>query len=385
MNPLLRQFRDFFVSLKLTVVLLSLSILLIFFATLDQVHLGVWAVQEKYFRTFFVLTKIPGTQFPIPVFPGGYFIGGLLLINLIAAHVYRFKLTWKKSGIFLTHLGLILLLVGELLTGLFSRESQMRLDEGQTKNYSESSLKNELAIIDTTDANFDEVVAIPEARLASAEPLQHPKLPFTVRTVGYLPNAVVMMRSQAPNLPASPATQGLGPQLAVQPLPVTYKPDETNSPAAVMELAGPEGSMGTWLVSALLTGVQSFDYRGRTWQIALRAKRTYYPFTVSLLKFTHDKYPGTEIPKDFASQVRVSSPETKESRDVRIFMNNPLRYAGMTFYQAGFDNSDRTTILQVVRNPGWLLPYVSCIMMAAGLIVQFGIHLVGFARKRASI
>src|SRR5258708_16292317 len=114
MNPLLRQFRDFFVSLKLTVVLLSLSILLIFFATLDQVHLGVWAVQEKYFRTFFVLTKIPGTQFPIPVFPGGYFIGGFPPINLIRTHVYRFQLTSEKSRIFLSHLRLILLALGPL-------------------------------------------------------------------------------------------------------------------------------------------------------------------------------------------------------------------------------------------------------------------------------
>ena len=54
----------------------------------------------------------------VPVFPGGYTIGGLLLLNLVAAHVYRFKFEWKKSGILLTHLGLIVLLVGELLTGL---------------------------------------------------------------------------------------------------------------------------------------------------------------------------------------------------------------------------------------------------------------------------
>ena len=38
-------------------------------------------------------------------------------------------------------------------------------------------------------------------------------------------------------------------------------------------------------------------------------------------------------------------------------MNNPLRHGGYTFYQSGFKNDDRTTILQVVRNPGWQLPY----------------------------
>jgi len=95
MTPLVRQFRDFFVSLKLTVVLLVLSLVLIFWATLAQVQLGVWGVQEKFFHAFFVLELIPGTSIPVPVFPGGYFLGGLLLINLVAAHIYRFRLEWN--------------------------------------------------------------------------------------------------------------------------------------------------------------------------------------------------------------------------------------------------------------------------------------------------
>ena len=96
MHELLQPFVRFFVSLRLTVVLLVLSILLVFLATLDQVHLGVWGIQHKWFFTFIVVQPVNG--FPVPVFPGGYFIGGMLLINLIAAHVYRFKFTWKKSG-----------------------------------------------------------------------------------------------------------------------------------------------------------------------------------------------------------------------------------------------------------------------------------------------
>ena len=72
-------FIKFFVSLRLTVVLLALSIVLVFWATLAQVQLGIWGVQEQFFRTFFVLLKIPGTEIPVPVFPGGYFLGGLLL------------------------------------------------------------------------------------------------------------------------------------------------------------------------------------------------------------------------------------------------------------------------------------------------------------------
>jgi hypothetical protein len=63
-------------------------------------------------------------------------------------------------------------------------------------------------------------------------------------------------------------------------------------------------------------------------------------------------------------------------------MNSPLRYTGETLYQAGYFKDDSGTILQVVRNPGWTMPYISCTMVALGMLVHFGMHLVGFLRKR---
>ena len=392
MHPVVKQFRDFFVSLKLTVVLLTLSIVLIFWATLAQVQLGIWGVQEKFFHAFFVLGKIPGTDLPVPVFPGGYFLGSLLLINLIAAHIYRFRLDWKKSGIQLTHLGLILLLLGELLTSLLQVESNMRIEEGATQHYSESYRINELAILDTTNPGFNEVVAIPEAVLSDGAAIQHPKLPFQIRIRDYYPNAALQMRDQpalsraegVPGAAPAVATAGLGPRIAVTPLRLTSKQDERNAPAAHLEFVGPEGSLGTWLVSPQLGLPQRFDYAGRTWEIALRFKRYYHPFKITLLDFAHDVYPGTEIPKNFSSRIRLQTDDTRQDREVLIYMNNPLRHAGLTFYQASFEPGDKVSILQVVRNPGWVLPYVSCIMMGLGLLLQFGIHLTGFIRKRSA-
>jgi hypothetical protein len=383
MSDLSQSFVKFFTSLRLTVVLLALSIILIFVATLDQVNLGIWAVQEKYFRTFFVLWDIKG--FPVPVFPGGYSIGGLLLINLVASHVYRFKFAWKKSGIQLTHAGLIILLVGELLTGLWQEEYQLRLDEGQTRNYSESYLFNELAIIDATDPDWDQVVAIPEKLLQrDRDPIQHERLPFRIATRAYYPNAALQLREELGDQSApAPATRDIGARLAITPLPMTYKQNERNLPAAVIELLGPNNvSLGTWAVSTMLVQPQTFDYAGRTFRIAMRFERTYKPYSVTLLDFTHDRYLGTEIPKNFASKVRLHSEDGTTDREVLIYMNNPLRYDGLTFYQAGFDNNDTTTILQVVRNPSWLLPYIACILMSLGLTVQFGIHLFAFVAKR---
>jgi hypothetical protein len=140
------------------------------------------------------------------------------------------------------------------------------------------------------------------------------------------------------------------------------------------------------MVSIQLAEPQRVTYQGRTWEISLRSKRTYHPFSLTLLRFSHDKYPGTEIPRNFSSRVRLRSDDGRDDREVTILMNSPLRHDGLTLYQAGFDNNDSTTILQVVRNPSWLLPYLSCAMLFVGLMLEFCLALAGhFRRRRSSV
>ena len=141
----------FFSSLWLTVFLLGLGLVLVFWGTLAQVDLGLYKAQNEFFRSFFVLWSPKGSTTKIPVFPGGYLVGGLLLINLVSAHFSRFTLTRKKAGIWLTHFGVILLLLGQLLTDMLSRETMLHLREGEAKSYSENDREAELAIIDTSD------------------------------------------------------------------------------------------------------------------------------------------------------------------------------------------------------------------------------------------
>ena len=52
-------------------------------------------------------------------------------------------------------------------------------------------------------------------------------------------------------------------------------------------------------------------------------------------------------------------------------MNNPLRYARRTFYQSGYLPNDSGTVLQVVRNGVWMIPYLSCMIVFVGMTAQF--------------
>ena len=369
-------------SLRLTVICLGLGMLLVFLGTLAQVHLGIHAVQARYFQSLLIYWSPPGARWKIPVLPGGYLLGTVLLVNLIAAHAVRFQLTRKKLGIILLHFGVILLLIGQLLTGLFARETQMRIDEGQTLGYSEAPREVELAVIDATDPNFDQVVAIPEEVLARGGTIQSPTLPFTLNVRQFMGNARLTMRSQEPQAPPSQATTGLGKNIVVAEIPRTVKDDERDLTSAFVEVDGVEGPLGTWLLSNAIPDPQGFTLNGHTYELAMRQRRFYKQFALTLLDFAHDRYAGTDIPKNFSSRVRLLDFERNENREVVISMNDPLRYRGFTFYQSGFDNNDKTTILQVVKNPAMLLPYIACGLVALGLVVQFSMHLFGFVRKR---
>jgi hypothetical protein len=380
-NDALRSVRNFFVSLKLTIALLALGMVLILWATLRQVDLGVFGVQEQFFHRFLVIQPVPGTPLWAP-FPGGYALGGLLLINLIAAHVHRFRFTWDKLGIQLTHAGLILLLLGELFTGLWQQIYSMRLTEGGSQNYAEHERNFELAIIETTAPDFDDVVAIPTKLLESSQALQHPKLPFRVVPKRYLPNSRLDNREPDSKAPANEATAGVGPNVVLTPLPLTYKEKEVNMPTVFVELIAASGSLGTYLVSADLARPQTFTHEGRTWKIVMRQERAYRPFAVSLLEVKHDVYPGTDIPKNYSSRVQIVPEQGAKEQEVLIYMNNPLRYGGLTFYQHQMNAGEKLSVLQVVRNPSWRIPYIACTMMSLGLVLQFGAHLRKFLEKR---
>ena len=195
--------------------------------------------------------------------------------------------------------------------------------------------------------------------------------------------------------------------------------ESRNIPTAIIEIVGPNGSLGEWVASdwmgeeglieevrgfygkmskeiagkiaSYLAEPQSIQVAGKKFTFVVRPERVYRPASLTLLKFTHAVYAGTVtakdpdgVPKDFRSRVRIDNPRTGEHREVEIFMNTPLRYQGETFYQASFDKSDpRVSVLQVVHNPGWLTPYIGCILVAAGLVIQFMSHLTKFISKRA--
>lgn len=100
-------------------------------------------------------------------------------------------------------------------------------------------------------------------------------------------------------------------------------------------------------------------------------------FDLSLKDFEVGRYPGTMRAASYASQVMVPGVGVKT-----ISMNEPLKHAGFTFYQASFQEDDNgrpiATVLSVNRDPGRWIKYLGSLLIVFGII-----HLFYFKRKSA--
>jgi hypothetical protein len=379
-------------DLRITVFLFALAMLIVFWGTLAQVDNGVWTVVQKYFRCYVAWVPIKVISFnafdwataEIP-FPGGWAIGTAMLINLLAAHAIRFKLTWSRSGIIMIHAGIIIMMVGEFITGKYAVEGQMIIKVGGSSNTVIHPGQCELAIIQTLDDRKDEVATVPAHLLERGGNIENANLPFHIEVIEYMRNSDLIA---APN--NGIANRGFGKQHIAKEIPEVNGVDPNqrfDAPSAYLRLSDKDGKvLGTWLFSLHFTDPQWIDIDGKKYQVLLRFKEKTRDFSLHLTKFTHAVYPGTEKPRDFHSYVILNDPaEGVVDRPVEIYMNTPLYYRGETFYQSswttGMDGKADGTVLQIVRNPGWLMPYVSCAVVGLGLLVHFGLTLFRFVER----
>lgn len=405
-------------SLKLTVVLFSLSLFLVLVGTLAQVDEGVWTVVDRYFRSMFVLVPFklffPRSMNVPGVFPffGGWLLGAALLVNLLAAHLVRFRLTWKRAGILVIHSGIVVLLLSELIAGLYQVEARMTIGEGETVNYVELSRKIELAFTDTSNPDHDAVVAIPGSMLKAGATIQDDRLPVDIEINEFWPNSQMVDADKMPSARDKWKSITGDEWTIIQDKSGTGVETNQAEDAATARLTFKDKKSGQALETRTVSlyfhpnfvlrqkrlafPPQKVTVDGKPYAFELRPVRDYKPYSLKLFEFKHDKYLGTETPKNFSSKVQVHEPDRGQDREVLISMNAPLRiYEGdpllrkcETFYQSSFLPPElagqRGTVLQVVRNPGWLMPYIACGLVTVGMLVHFGMNLVQFLVRRTT-
>ncbi|MEM9346874.1 MAG: cytochrome c biogenesis protein ResB [Planctomycetota bacterium] len=455
-NPL-----SWLASLRLTVTLLALSMYLIFVGTLAQVENGIWWVVEHYFREgtygivwvdFDVFRSLvyPGSAGNVSIFgieshpfPSGFVIIALLLVNLLAAHAVRYKMTGKgaalgagfglvfvgsaitaytvlepktsaaiqqdvmlmmliwtvpmtligigcyfifgsrKAGIVLIHGGIILMLVGEYITGIGADEGQMWIHEKGSSSKIIDIREVEIAFVTPTGDRTQEHIIIPQELIEAADEddtlIENQTLPLTVRIDAWMENSDLL-----PSINGADPTQV---QYRAEEVPaVTGTEQRADRPSVMATLFRGGERIGQHLLTTWeFVKPVEVEVDGKVWAVSLRFRETHLPYTIQLVDFRHDQFTGTTTPMNYSSTLRLEAPNSAESRDAFIKMNQPLRYDGKAFFQSGFFqqplNRNLGTIMQVADNPGAWVPYLSCVIVTVGLCMHFVISLMRYGRR----
>jgi len=378
-NPTVHRIASVLTSARLTLICLAAAAVLVVAGTLAQAGGASYQAQTRYFRSFVVWWPLGESGRSLPVLPGAYTVGAVLLLNLIAVRVKRFGTSLKEPGTVLLGAGLILMLVGQLLADRLSERSAMRLTRGAPSRYAEDLFRQELVIADKNG----QVATVPASVLARKGEVRDARSQLTIRVKEFWPNADVSARG-TPGARRIPVAHGTTRQVAfVRPRPVVDGVETANAPAAVIEVLTPSLSLGTWIVSPRLRGTQRFTHQGRELEVALGAQRQYRPFSITLQDGRRELYEGTDVARSIWSRVRIQDRETHEDREAVIDVDSPFRYRGETYYLSQVDAAGGSATLHLVRNPVWPLPYLAGALMALGLVLQLATRAPRIARQGA--
>ncbi len=333
-----------------------------------------------------------------------------LILGLMASVVLlmgAIPLFGRRAGIVVLHGGVGLLMFGQWFVSSYDVEEQMTMAEGDTVNYGQDIRSMELAVIERQSAEFngqDDVVVIPLTRngkptrfLRDGQVVDE-RLPFRIEVVDYMGNSRVEMLAGGE---ATPADSGNG--LRFQAVPLRGASGASSSAvdlaSGYFRFVDAESgeSLGTFLLSqdqlamrngeAIRFDTQPIRVGDDSFDVQLRFVRNYKDYSMQLVDVRKDDYLGTTIPRNYSSEVVLKDAESGIEHDLKIWMNNPRRYAGETFYQSGWQRDPSTgteySTLQVVRNHGWMIPYVACMVCMVGMLAHFSLILLRFLNRHS--
>ncbi len=94
------------------------------------------------------------------------------------------------------------------------------------------------------------------------------------------------------------------------------------------------------------------------------------PFELELVEFTLNRYPGSQSPSSYESELKIHV--EGEVREARVFMNNVLDLKGYRFFQASYDQDEMGTVLSVNRDvAGRTITYSGYLLLMIGFIMMF--------------
>jgi hypothetical protein len=329
-------------SLRLSVVVMVTIGAICAYATFYEMRHGTPAVQRDFYQTSWFA-----------------FLLGLLGLNVLAAMVSRWPWSKHHVGFLAAHVGILLVLVGSVVSLYRGLDSNMALYEGETSDrvsLLEPSLQVHvpgLGVSGTFAVRFEKQPPRPGRELRFAVPGS---------------DVVLVARDYAPHVEVTEAVTPAGPRRTLTPRPPPAK-EARRQAAVLLQVEGAAAkSEPTWVLWGERTGVA---FGGEQASVAFRSPEARLPFQVTLVRFNNESYPGSRMAATYESTVRIDDPE-RGSFETLVSMNHPLHHRGYIFFQSSFvEGRPMISIFSVARAPGLPLVYLGTTLVGAGILWMF--------------
>jgi len=286
----------------------------------------------------------------------------MVFVTLSVKFIFFSDWSVKKSGIILTHLGVLILLLGGLITAKFAHESFMVIPEGE----SISSVSEYRERVVTLSKNDEIIAEKPFESVAIGGLFQGHDLPFQAIAKYICANCT--MDFQDPDIAEN--AHGLAQKVTLKNIPLE-KENETNLSGIMVDIDGAQNAQdGHYIMMESVADTITITHDGDTYSIHAGRVQQPLPFDIKLVDFRRIVYPGTDKPSGFESDIIINDGDIKWP--VTIKMNEPARYKGYTFFQSSFvQRPDKeVTVLNVVQNAGHIFPYISTFIIFLGLLIH---------------
>ncbi|MEI6853899.1 MAG: cytochrome c biogenesis protein ResB, partial [Bacteroidota bacterium] len=115
---------------------------------------------------------------------------------------------------------------------------------------------------------------------------------------------------------------------------------------------------------------EDYTFDGVPIKFAYGNKAIALPFSIYLKDFIFEKYPGSESPSSYKSQVTLIDPRYSLKEDHDIYMNHVLDYNQYRFFQSSYDTDEQGTVLSVNHDFwGTMISYLGYTLLTLGFII----------------
>ena len=137
----------------------------------------------------------------------------------------------------------------------------------------------------------------------------------------------------------------------------------------VVDVNGEKKKVDLFAYAGDISEIKRVNVGGVDVAMYLGVRKIPLPFSVKLIDFKLERYPGSMSPSSYSSDVELTDKEKGiESMPYKIYMNHVLDHRNYRLFQSSYDPDEKGTVLSVNHDPGTLLTYLGYLLLALGMV-----------------